>query len=437
MTEGLTRRTVLQAGFAAGIAIPLLAACSASGSSSAGSGSATVRFSSYGDPTKLGLRSSLAKEYMAAHPKVKMVFEGSATADYWDKLATEIAGGNAPDVINIDSVHIAEYASKNALMALDKYIPKPIETDTFTKTLVNLGQLNGKQYGVPVATSMYAWGYDQTVLDSLGIPLPDGSWTWDSYAVLANDIREASKKTIYGSEDPSGDEATLQIWLRTKGAELYHGGQLAYSQANLEEWFNYWASLRASGGIVPADVASLSKYGDWPNSPMVTKKAPLGHIFTPNLAGGFQGLTKNTLNLALPPVDKAGDKTATFANASSYLSINTRASDPAAAAEFINWFVNGKEAALSLRLISGPPASSAGMDALLQSADLTDAEKAVLDFTKMALGQVQSTPEPSSGGDVEVQALLLKVSQDIAFKKASVAEASKQFFSDAAKALSQ
>jgi len=284
---------------------------------------------------------------------------------------------------------------------------------------------------------MYAWGYDQTVLDSLGIPLPDGSWTWDSYAVLANDIRKASKKSIYGSEDPSGDEPTLQIWLRTKGAELYHGGQLAYSQANLEEWFNYWASLRASGGIVPADVASLSKYGDWPNSPMVTKKAPLGHIFTPNLTGGFQGLTKNTLHLALPPVDKAGDKTTTFANASSYLSMSTRASDPAAAAEFINWFVNGKEAALTLRLISGPPASSAGMDALLQSANLTDAEKAVLDFTKMALSQVQSTPEPSPGGDVEVQALLLKASQDIAFKKASVAEASKQFFSDAAKALSQ
>ena len=31
----------------------------------------------------------------------------------------------------------------------------------------------------------------------------------------------------------------------------------------------------------------------------------------------------------------------------------------------------------------------------------------------------------------------LKASQDIAFKKASVAEASKKFFSDAAKALSQ
>jgi|GEM_PF-4378053 len=180
-----------------------------------------------------------------------------------------------------------------------------------------------------------------------------------------------------------------------------------------------------------------SKYGDWPNSPMVTKKAPLGHIFTPNLAGGFQGLTKNTLNLALPPVDKAGDKTATFANASSYLSMSTRVSDPAAAAEFINWFVNGQEAALTLRLISGPPASSAGMDALLQSANLTDAEKAVLDFTKMALSQVESTPEPSPGGDVAVQALLLKASQDIAFKKASVAEASKKFFSDAAKALSQ
>src|SRR5690606_26025456 len=38
--------------------------------------------------------------------------------DYWPKLATQTAGGNAPDIIQMDYRFIVEYAKRNAIAPL-------------------------------------------------------------------------------------------------------------------------------------------------------------------------------------------------------------------------------------------------------------------------------------------------------------------------------
>ena len=40
--------------------------------------------------------------------------------DYWTKLATQTAGGNAPDLIQMDYRYIYEYARRNTLLALER-----------------------------------------------------------------------------------------------------------------------------------------------------------------------------------------------------------------------------------------------------------------------------------------------------------------------------
>ena len=42
--------------------------------------------------------------------------------DYWPKLATQTAGGNAPDVIQMDYRYIVEYAKRNAIAPLDEFV---------------------------------------------------------------------------------------------------------------------------------------------------------------------------------------------------------------------------------------------------------------------------------------------------------------------------
>ena len=207
MTTQLDRRRFLQAGLAAGVLAPVLSACNLDPAAKEAKNS--VRFSSYGDPTKLGLRSKLADQYTSSHQNVKMVFEGTATAEYWDKLATQMAGGNAPDVINIDAPRIGQYGAAGALQSLQKYIPDTIDTKPIDHNLLVQGQLKGEQFGIPVAMSTYSIGYDVTVLDQLGLEHPKETWTWADFATLANQIRLKSGKKIYGAEDPSGEHGVV------------------------------------------------------------------------------------------------------------------------------------------------------------------------------------------------------------------------------------
>lgn len=428
-----SRRRFLQAGLAATVLAPLLSACNIG--PGGGPSADSVRFSSYGDPTKLGLRSKLADQYTAGHPEVKMVFEGTATAEYWDKLATQMAGGNAPDVINIDIARIGQYGAAGALQSLQKYVPDTIDTKPFDKNLLSQGQLKGEQFGIPVAMGAYSIGYDVTVLDRLGLEHPKETWTWDDYAALSNEIRQKSGKKIYGSEDPSGDPPSLQMFLRGKGEDLYKEADLAFGEDTLVEWFEYWAALRSTGGTIPAEIAAQASYGDWPTLPMVKKQAPLGHIHTPNLKGGFQDLTDNTIDITLPPRYSKGGKCPTFPAPSSYLSLNARSKRADDAAAFIDWFTNGEEAAKTLRLISGPPASAAGRDVLLKGSDLSPSEKQVLAYTDLALKNSFAPPPPGPAASTAVADLLLKTSQDIAFGKISIKQGAPKFMADARKTL--
>ncbi|MGI5129797.1 ABC transporter substrate-binding protein [Pseudonocardia sp. CA-107938] len=430
MDSTISRRRLLQAGAVLGIATPVLAACGFAPRQADG-----IRFSSYGDPKKLGLRGQLAELYTKSHPDVKVAFEGTATAEYWDKLATQMASGNAPDVINIDVARIGQYSAGGALAPLDEFVPGVVKTEYFDENLLVQGRVDGKQYGIPVAMSTYSIGYDVTALDSIGVPHPDGSWTWQEYAALCNEIRRASRNTLYGSEDPSGDPAPFEIFLRSKGEALYRGGKdFGFAEDSLVEWFEYWAALRSSGGVIPADIAAQAQYGDWPTMPIVKKIAPLGHIFTANVQGGLQGLTDHTIEITLPPRYTKDGKAPQFPAPSSFLSLNARSSRKADAADFINWFANGEDAARTLRLISGPPASSAARTVLL-AGQLQPSEKQVLDYTDTALKSAFTPPPPAPAASTAVADLLLKASQDIAFGSTSVRDGVRTFLAAARKSL--
>ena len=51
--------------------------------------------------------------------------------DYWPKLATQTAGGNAPDIIQMDYRYIVEYAKRNAIAPLDEFVGGALKLDGF------------------------------------------------------------------------------------------------------------------------------------------------------------------------------------------------------------------------------------------------------------------------------------------------------------------
>src|SRR5690606_18501564 len=69
--------------------------------------------------------------YTAANPGTAFDGEFMAFADYWPKLGTQVAGGNAPDIIQMDYRYIVEYASRNSIAPLDEFVGNELQLDDF------------------------------------------------------------------------------------------------------------------------------------------------------------------------------------------------------------------------------------------------------------------------------------------------------------------
>ena len=79
---------------------------------------------------------------MKANPDVKIAGQPGEFTSYWDKLATQTAGGTAPDIIQMDMAYISEYGTRGALLDLGK-----VDVSKFVEGTVDSGKINDKLVG--------------------------------------------------------------------------------------------------------------------------------------------------------------------------------------------------------------------------------------------------------------------------------------------------
>ncbi len=106
-----TRRRLL----AAALAVPLILGGAACGGDEAASGANDkVELSIYwwGAEARAALTEKALALYTSKHPNVTFAKTWQANQGYFDKLATLTAGGNPPDIFQIDDNYLAEYASQ-------------------------------------------------------------------------------------------------------------------------------------------------------------------------------------------------------------------------------------------------------------------------------------------------------------------------------------
>jgi multiple sugar transport system substrate-binding protein len=88
-----------------------------------------------------------------------------------------VAGGNAPDVITLGGADLPQYASRGALAPLEEFVPATFRADLFDKNVLDLGRVDGKVYGVPIAVSIQGYAYNQSALERIGMGEPPAAWT--------------------------------------------------------------------------------------------------------------------------------------------------------------------------------------------------------------------------------------------------------------------
>ena len=112
--------------------------------------------------------------------------------DYWTKLQTSVAGGEAFDVFWLNSASLPVYASKDALLPIDEIVGEGgVDPSLFPAPLVEMYSYEGVQYGLPRDFDTIALFYNKDLFDAAGEEYPTEAWTWDDFRAAAERLTDA------------------------------------------------------------------------------------------------------------------------------------------------------------------------------------------------------------------------------------------------------
>jgi multiple sugar transport system substrate-binding protein len=174
-----------------------------------------------------------------ANPDILVQLEAVSGRDYYTRLLTQIAAGNAPDIIQVGDDAVPMFVDKGAFLPLDDFISGeyPLDASIYLPGVFEPGEWEGQQWLLPKDFSPMAVYFNKAIFEEYGVAYPQEGWTWQDMLKTAQEL----------TRDTDGDGKT-DLW----------GIQLT---ANWTTGFEYFVA--ASGGrLISRDGTQFVGYMD-------------------------------------------------------------------------------------------------------------------------------------------------------------------------------
>ncbi|PWK54685.1 ABC transporter substrate-binding protein [Silicimonas algicola] len=357
--------------------------------------------------------------------------ETYAWGDYWQKLATQAAGKSLPDVIQMDYRYIFEYARRNQLAALDEFIGSELELADYDANQLASGVVDGKTYGISMGANSMSHVYNKTVLDGLGVTLPDStSWTTDDWVAIGKDIKDKLPDGMYFSENMGILEPRLQTWVRSAGKDLYTPeGKIGYDLEDLVAYFEFWKMMQDEGLTPPADVQAQDS-GKMEESMMATKQGVFNFLHSNQLVA-MQNLVEDEIDMVMIP--NSGPNAGQYMKPSMFLSMSETAADKAAAAQLMNFFITDPDANDILLIERGVTGDASIRERITPG--LTETEQKIINYLDIVGTHVSPLPPPPPANAGEIDRALRPAWESVAFGQVDLEAAAKDFYENSIRSL--
>ncbi len=418
----LKRRAVVSAGLAA-MSLAVV------GGGPAFAQAARLRLLWWGSQERADRTNKAIAAYKKAKPDLDIAGEFAGWSDYWPRLATQVAGRNAPDLIQMDYRYIFEYARRGALAPLDEYVGKALKIEDFGAPNIDSGRVDGKLYGINLGVNSSSVFFDAAAWEKAGVKAPSAGQSWEEFAKNAAEFgKNKPKPGYYATADASGVEPSFENWLRQQNKALFsEDGGLGYDAKDAGDWFAMWADMRKAGACVPADIQALDQLNIESNA-LTTGKAATAFAHS-NQFVGYQAVNKAKLSITSYPKVSKDSPSGHYLKPSMLMSVAKGSAGVEAAAEFINFLVAVPEGVDILGVERGVPASESMRNQL--SPKLNDVSKAMVDYiaeVTPGVGPLPPSPPPGAG---EFAFVLKRTSEEVAFGRMTPEEGGKRLVMEA------
>ncbi|MFC7405946.1 ABC transporter substrate-binding protein [Georgenia alba] len=425
------RRSRVGAAAALTAATALLAACAqeppgAGDDGGDDGGPVELRLAWWGNDLRNELTQEAIDAFEEEHPNITVVPEFVDWGGYWDRMATSAAGGDMPDVVQMDEKYLRTYADQGSLADLSTY--DTLSTDRIDPTVLPSGEVDGQLFGVVNAVNTFSVVANAGLLQQAGVEVPDDeSWTWDELATMSQQVSDSGGGAV-GLQYLGTGDSELQIWALQRGETLWtEDGQLGASRETLVSFWQYVLDLTESGAANPAATAQEQIASGQEASGTATNQAAFG-VWWSNQYRALSASSGEELHLLRPPLSAAGGDRGTYNKPSMYWSVSAHSEHPEEAAMLVDFLVNSSEAGEILLAERGVPSNLDVREEITGSLDPEDQD--VVSFLDEVSGEVGETPPLTPAGASDVEQLIQRLTFEVLFGEQTPEEAADAFLAE-------
>jgi multiple sugar transport system substrate-binding protein len=382
----------------------------------------TITFAWWGGEERNQITKKAIEGFEEDHPNITVETQSSDFGSYWDMLATQVAGGDAPDLITMGGSYPSEYAGRGALLDLAT-VSDHLDTSTIPADTLEIGEIEGKQYTVPSGVNALAAFLNPAVFEEAGVELPDTStWTWEDFAEVTQQLSDKSPKGTYGTV-PFANSSLLDAWAHQHGEAIFaEDGTVGVSPETVSAWFQLWLDAQKNGATPEASIFVEDSTAVPEQSLFGTGRSGITFAWS-NFKADALGDTVVEANLPGEAEARGNRVGSTMEYA-----ITSKTAHPEAAAMLLDYLVNDPRVVDAVGTDRGVPANEEVRDHLRGS--LTTVQQKEVDLideiTASDAGARMPAPEgASSTGDI-----FTRLMQDVLFERTSPDDAAEQFISE-------
>ena len=331
-----------------------------------GSDQITLRFSWWGGEERLAATLDVIKQFEELNPNIKIEPEYGSSDGYADKLATQLASGTAPDIIQIDPGLMPALVSDETNYFLD------LNTSSFDfsnfyenyyKLRIN-GFYDGKQLGIPTGISGGAVLVNQGLADQIGIDFHT-QYTWDDIFDWAKKVREFddSMYLICSNKDYVAN-ILANNYAKQLSGKTFINEETKEINLTSEQWqevYTFVKRLYDEEVIAPASYSAAYSGDNMQSDPnWIAGKYVCSFTYMSTMETLAAANADAEYTAGLFPLYQGSDVDAWNANCPQIIAINAKSKNPEAAVEFLDYFFNNEKAMETLGCTrSVPPTAKA------------------------------------------------------------------------------
>jgi ABC-type glycerol-3-phosphate transport system substrate-binding protein len=203
----------------------------------------------------------LADMVTATYPHITVEFETAAFADFFTKLTTDLAAGNAACISGMQSLRMLGYG--DGLLPLDDYISSTgLDVEDFDQSIINgLTTPDGALRAIPYDFGPVFMWYNKDAFAAAGVDEPQPGWTIEEFEETAQALTADGKFGFAAS--------SVSFWYRPM-IYAYNGANFVDAESTLNiddpavaeglEWYRTLVSSGTSPNVGGAGYDSINEF---------------------------------------------------------------------------------------------------------------------------------------------------------------------------------